>query len=143
ILYGPSEEFQLGIAKKLAEGSDVTIIANGLMVWEGLNASDLLKEQGISAAVLDIHTLKPIDEAAIVAAAEVTGAVVTAEEHLLTGGLGSRVAEVLSRRRPVPVEMVGIRDTYAESGLPDELFEKYGLTARHIVRAVETVLKRK
>lgn len=143
ILYGPSDSFQLGAAKKLAEGSDVTIIANGLLVWEALTASDLLKEQGISAAVLDIHTLKPIDEAAITAAAETTGAIVTAEEHLLSGGLGSRVADVVARRHPVPVEMIGIRDSYAESGLPDELFEKYGLTAMHLVYAVQAVLKRK
>lgn len=143
ILYAPSDQFQLGAAKKLESGSDVTIIANGLLVWEALVASDLLREQGISAAVIDLHTLKPIDEPAIVSAAQATGAIVTAEEHLLSGGLGSRVADVLSRRHPVPVEMVGIKDTYSESGLPDELFEKYGLTARHIAQAVQTVLKRK
>jgi transketolase len=143
ILYAPSEEFQIGVAKKLATGNDVTLIANGLLVWEALIASDILKEEGISAAVIDMHTLKPIDEEAIVAAAEATGAIVTAEEHLLSGGLGSRVADVLSRHHPVPVEMVGIRDTYAESGLTEELFEKYGLTAKHLIQAVRTVLKRK
>ncbi|HLG21996.1 MAG TPA: transketolase C-terminal domain-containing protein, partial [Candidatus Manganitrophaceae bacterium] len=95
------------------------------------------------AAVIDLHTLKPIDEAALITAAEETGAIVTAEEHLLSGGLGSRVAHVLSQHHPVPMASVGIRDTYAESGSTEELFEKYGLTAKHIVHAVEAVLKKK
>jgi transketolase len=143
LIYSPSDTFQLGIAKKIISGSDVTIIANGLLVWEAIVASEALDARGISAAVIDIHTLKPIDEAAIVSAAEETGAIVTAEEHLLSGGLGSRVAQVLSEHSPIPMTSVGIQDSYGESGLPEELFEKYGLTSNHIVRAVEAVLKKK
>lgn len=143
ILYTGSELFQLGRAHKIVAGEDVTIIANGLLVWEALVASDTCRERGISAAVIDLHTLKPIDEAAIIAAAEETGAVVTAEEHLLSGGVASRVAQVVAEHHPVPMASVGIADTYAESGTPTQLMEKYGLTAKHIVQAVESVLKRK
>ncbi|MBI3803796.1 MAG: transketolase family protein [Nitrospirae bacterium] len=143
ILYTDADTFQWGAANKLVTGEDVTIIANGLLVWEALIASDLLRERGISAGVIDLHTLKPIDEAAIIAAAEESGAIVTAEEHLLTGGLSSLVAQVLSQHRPTPMASVGIADTYAESGTPTELLEKYGLTATQIVQAAETVLKRK
>ncbi len=143
LIYNASDDFQLGVAKQLVRGSDVTIIANGLLVWEAMEASDLCQREGISAAVMDIHTLKPIDESAIISAARETGAIVTAEEHLLSGGLGSRVAHVASRHAAVPIASIGIEDTYAESGTPEELFEKYGLTARHIVIAVKDVLKRK
>lgn len=142
IVYTGSERFHLGRANKLVAGEDVTIIANGLLVWEALVASDICRERGISAAVIDLHTLKPIDEAAV-AAAEETGAIVTAEEHLLSGGVASRVAQVVAEHHPVPMVSVGIADTYAESGNPAELMEKYGLTAKHIVQAVESVLKRK
>jgi len=143
LIYTGAEHFQLGRANKVAEGEDVTIIANGLLVWEALVAAEICQERGISVAVIDLHTLKPIDEAAIIAAAEETGAIVTAEEHLLSGGVASRVAQVLALSRPVPMAAVGIADTYAESGTPTELFEKYGLTAKHLVQAVESVLKRK
>jgi transketolase len=143
VIYGAGETFEIGAAKKIVAGSDVTLIATGLMVYRALLASDLLKQEGISAAVIDMHTIKPIDEVAIIRAAEETGAIVTAEEHLLSGGLGSRVAAVLSQHCPVPQGFVGIDDTYAESGLPDELFEKYGLTAKHIVSKVIGVLKQK
>jgi len=142
-LYPPTESFQWGKAKSLIEGQDVTIIANGLLVWEALIASDLCHEKGIDAGVIDIHTLKPMDEVAIIEAAKATGAIVTAEEHLKSGGLGSRVAHILSEHHPVPIVSVALQDTYAESGLPEELFEKYGLTARHIFHAVEQVLKKK
>lgn len=143
IIYTGSEHFQLGRANKIVAGEDVTIIANGLLVWEALVASDICRERGISVAVLDLHTLKPIDEAAVIAAAEETGAIVTAEEHLLSGGVASRVAQVVAEHHPVPMASIGIADTYAESGTPTELMEKYGLTAKQIVQAVESVLKRK
>lgn len=144
LVYEPGdEEFVIGKARVLREGRDVTIMAVGLLVWEALEASWTLEERGVEAAVLDMHTVKPIDEEAIVAAAGQTGAIVTAEEHLLMGGLGSRVAEVTAKHCPVPIEFIGLADTYAESGTPAQLFDKYGLTARHIAAAVEKVLKTK
>ncbi len=143
IIYGSQTPFSIGRANLLLDGEDVTLIANGLMVWEALVASDLLAGKGISVRVLDMHTVKPIDEEAIAQAARETGAIVTAEEHLLSGGLSARVAQLLAAQAPAPMESVGIKDTYAESGTPAELFEKYGLTARHIAAAAETVLKRK
>ncbi|MEK7286064.1 MAG: transketolase family protein [Nitrospirota bacterium] len=143
IIYADGESFEIGVAKKIVAGSDVTIIATGLMVYSALMAATLLQKENISVAVIDMHTIKPIDEAAIVTAAKRSGAIVTAEEHLLSGGLGSRVAQVLSQYCPVPQVSVGIADTYAESGLPEELFEKYGLTEKHIVSAAIDVLKHK
>ena len=143
IIYDANQKFQIGKAIKLREGKDVTIFATGLLVWEALLAHEILKEKGVQAAVVDIHTLKPIDEEMITQQAKTTGAVVTAEEHSIYGGLGSIVSRVLTQKFPVPQEYVAIQDTYAESGLPDQLFEKYGLTARNIVQAVDRVLKRK
>ncbi len=142
-IYSPSESFAWGRANRVATGSDVTIIACGLLVWEALVAADLCAARGISVGVIDLHTLKPIDTEAIVAAAETTGAIVTAEEHLASGGLGSRVAQVLAEHRPTPMVAVGLTDTYAESGPHEVLFEKYGLTAARIVSAIEAVLKRR
>lgn len=143
-VYDPAEAFTWGKAKRCAAGSDVTVVANGLMVWEALVASDWCAARGISVAVLDLHTLKPIDTDAIRTAAEETGAVVTAEEHLREGGgLAGRVAQVLSEYHPVPMVAVGLPDTYAESGSPEALFEKYGLTAEKIVLAIHAVLARK
>ncbi len=143
LIYSPEESFQIGIAKKIMDGSDVTIIGIGLMVYNALVAADFLAKEGISASVIDIHTLKPIDEASIIAAAHQTGAIVTAEEHLLSDGLGSRIAHVLSQYCPTPQLSVGIDDRYAESGTPEQLFLKYGLTPQHIVSAVQAVLKLK
>ncbi|MEK7748326.1 MAG: transketolase family protein [Nitrospirota bacterium] len=143
VVYSEGDTFEIGLAKKIVSGSDVTIIATGLMVYNALLASELLKKENVSAAVIDIHTIKPIDQSAIIAAAKETGAIVTAEEHLLSGGLGAQVAQVLSQYCPVPQAFVGIRDTYAESGLPEELFEKYGLTEKHIISAALSVLKQK
>jgi transketolase len=143
LIYGPEETFQIGVAKKIVSGNDVTIIGVGLMVHNAMIAAAQLKKEGIFASVIDMHTLKPIDEGAIIAAAEQTGAIVTVEEHLLSGGLGSRVAQVLSCHRPTPHLSVGIADCYAESGTPDQLFEKYGLTPGHIISAIKTVLKLK
>lgn len=142
-IYPEGEPFAIGKAKVLLSGNDLTLAACGLMVWEAMEAAWTLAEKGISTTVLDLYSIKPLDEEALIAAAKRTRAVVTAEEHLLDGGLGSRVARTLSQHAPVPMEAVGLRDTYAESGTPAELFEKYGLTASHIVAAAEAVLKRK
>ncbi len=143
IIYAPDAELAIGRANLVRPGRDVTVAAIGLMVWEALEAAERCAARGIDARVLDLHTVKPIDEEAIARAARETGAIVTAEEHLLDGGLGSRVAQVVARHTPVPMEYVGIRNTYAESGTPAELFEKYGLTAARIVEAIEQVLKRR
>src|SRR5512140_3374797 len=138
-----NETFEFGKAKLLLDGSDVTLIGCGIEVAECLKAADTLASEGISARVLDMHTLKPLDDEAVLAAARDTGAIVTAEEHLLDGGLGARVAASVAMQHPVPMEFVGIRNTYAESGTPDELVEKYGLTAHYIVDAAKRVIKRK
>jgi transketolase len=143
ILYGPAETFEIGKAKVHGSGRDVAIVACGFEVGYALQAQAQLEEEGISARVLDMHTLKPLDEAAVATAARDCGALVTAEEHVLDGGLGSRVAAAAARTCPVPIEFVGIQNTYAESGTPDQLMEKYGLTAPHILAAVKRVLKRK
>ncbi len=138
-----NETFEFGKAKLLLDGSDVTLIGCGIEVAECLKAADTLASEGISARVLDMHTLKPLDDEAVLAAARDTGAIVTAEEHLLDGGLGSRVALSAAQQRPVPIEYVGIHNTYAESGTPEQLIEKYGLTAHYIAEAARRVIKRK
>lgn len=143
ILYGPNDTFEIGKAKVHGSGRDVAIVACGFEVGYALQAQAQLEEEGIAARVVDMHTLKPLDKGAVAQAARECGALVTAEEHLLDGGLGSRVAAAAARSCPVPIEFVGIQNTYAESGTPDQLMEKYGLTAPHIVQAVRTVLKRK
>ena len=143
ILYSPGDKIQLGKANILREGNDVTIFACGLMVWEALEAADRLAGEGHQAAVIDMHTLRPLDENAIFAAARNTKAFVVAEEHLLQGGLGAAIAQTVSTFFPVPIEFVCMKDTYAESGLPEELFGKYGLNAEAILAAVENVLNRK
>lgn len=133
--------FEIGKANVVREGKDLTIIACGLMVATALDAAAMLADQGIEARVLDLHTLRPMDVEAIEAAARETGAIVTAEEHLLYGGMGSNVARIVASRHPVPMRFVGLADTYAESGTPEALLEKYGLTASDIVRAAEDVLE--
>jgi transketolase len=143
VIYSATDTFEIGKAKIHGDGSDVAIVACGFEVGYALEAQAQLEEEGIRARVIDMHTLKPLDEAAIAKAAAECGALVTAEEHLLDGGLGARVAQAAAKSRPVPIEFVGIQDTYAESGAPDQLMEKYGLTAPYIVKAVHTVLKRK
>jgi transketolase len=143
IIYGPDDTFEIGKAKQHGSGRDVAIIACGLEVGYALQAQAQLEEEGIHARVLDMHTIKPIDEDAIAQAARECGAIVTAEEHLLDGGLGSQVARAAARTKPVPIEFVGIQNTYAESATPDQLMEKYGLTAPYIVKAVRAVLARK
>src|SRR5215475_414524 len=135
IIYEKGCDFQLGKAIQLRDGKDVTIIANGLMVALALEAAGTLAGQGIQARVLDMHTVKPLDDAAVLKAARETGRLVVAEEHLLHGGLGSAVAMSAARQHPVPMRFVALRDTFAESGTPEGLLKKYGLTADDIVRA--------
>jgi transketolase len=142
ILCGPDDNFRIGKAKVHGGGRDVAIIACGFEVAYALEAQAQLEEEGVHARVLDMHTIKPLDDDAAIAARE-CGAMVTAEEHLLDGGLGSQVARSVARSHRVPMEFVGIQNTYAESGTPEQLMEKYGLTAPHIVKAVRAVLKRK
>jgi len=143
LVHDEDYRFKLGKTVVMREGTRATIIAIGTMVATALEAAGNLQQAGIDCRVLNMSTLKPVDEAAIVRAAEETGAVVTAEEHLEHGGLGSTVARVLARQHPVPVEFVAIKDTYAESGPPAELLQKYGLAAADIERAVRTVVERK
>jgi transketolase len=142
-VYTDGVEFEIGRANQLRNGDDVTIIACGLMVAAALEAAYDLAEQGVEARLLDMHTMKPLDAAAIEESARQTGALVTVEEHLLEGGLGAGVARLVSERHPVPIEFVGIRDQYAQSGQPQELLELHGLMPHHIVSAVKSVLKRK
>lgn len=140
IVYPENPPFRLGKANLLRDGQDATIIANGLMVAAALQAAEELAQQGIRARVLDMHTVKPIDHEAIVQAARQTGRIVVAEEHLKHGGLGSAVAQVVVEHCPVPMRFVALNDTYAESGSPEDLLRKYGLTAADIVRAVRNLL---
>lgn len=143
-LFDPATyRFVIGRAVWLREGSDVAIVTSGLMLEHALEAVGDLDSRGVEAALLHVPTLKPLDEAAILRAARGCGAVVTAENHLVTGGLGSAVAEVLAERFPCPLERVGLRDTFAAPGSPEYLFERYGLTARHIVEAALRAVRRK
>ena len=141
VFYSENDEIELGKAKVLKEGKDVTIFATGIMVSEAMDAAKSLVEDGVDAEVIDIHTIKPLDEKAIIESAKKTGLVVTAEEHSVIGGLGGAVAELLSRELPTKMAMVGQQDTFGESGKPDELKEKYGMTAKHIVEAVKKICK--
>ncbi|HBK85737.1 MAG TPA: transketolase, partial [Firmicutes bacterium] len=138
-----TDEWQLGKANLLRAGSDVTIIGCGPVLYEALLAADELAKEGVSCRVLNMHTIKPIDADAILAAAAETGAIVTVEEHQINAGLGSAVAEVLVKHNPVPVEMIGIMDTFGESGSPEELAIKYGLKQKDVKAAVRKVLGRK
>ena len=136
-------EFELGRGKVLREGMDVTIIAVGVMVHRALEAAEVLEDEGVSARVVNMSTIKPIDRELIAESASRTGALVTAEDHNVIGGLGGAVSEVVTSTVPVPVERVGIRDRFAESGDPNDLAEKYGLTAEAICAAAKRVLERK
>lgn len=135
--------FKIGKAVLLQEGTDVTIIATGHLVWEALEAAKTLNEKGISAEVINIHTIKPLDEEAIIKSVKKTGCVVTAEEHNFLGGLGESVARTLSLNHPTPQEFVATNDTFGESGTPAQLLEKYGLNAENIALKAEAVIKRK
>jgi transketolase len=143
VIYSPDQKFEIGKAVEVAQGSDVTIIANGLLVAQSLLAADILDAEGVSARVIDIHTAKPIDRDAIARAAGETGAIVVAEEHLVDGGLGVKVAQVVTETKPCPMEFVGIHDRYAESGNPDEMLAKYHLAAADVAAAARKVLARK
>jgi len=143
LVYNDDYRFKLGKAVTMKRGEEVTIIAIGTMVVAALEAADNLKREGIDCCVLNMPTLKPLDEAIIIKAATDTGAIVTAEEHLEHGGLGSSVAQVVAKHHPVPMEFVAIKDTYAKSGKAAELLQRYGLTAKDIEQAVRSVIKRK
>ena len=138
-----SSPFEIGKANTLREGSDVTIIANGAMVYEALQAAEMLEKEGVSARVVNMHTIKPLDSNCILEVVQKTGCIVTAEEHQISGGLGSAVAECLAKNCPAPLEMVAVEDTFGESGQPQELMDKYGLNADTIVKKVKAVLIRK
>ena len=133
-------KFELGKGITLKEGNDVTLVATGIMVEAALEAAEMLAKEGINARVINIHTIKPIDREILVNAAKETGAIVTAEEHNVIGGLGSAVAEVLTEECPVPVLKVGVQDTFGESGKPNELLEAYGLTANNIVEKAKKAI---
>ena len=135
--------FVIGKALPMTEGSDVTILATGHLVWNSIEAAKQLASEGISCEVINIHTIKPLDEKAILASVKKTGAVVTAEEHQRNGGLGGAVAELLGRMMPTPQEFVAVNDSFGESGKPMELMDKYGLGVADVVAAVKAVLKRK
>ena len=140
VFYDESADFEIGRGKTVREGSDVTVIATGIMVNEAVMAADELKKQNIDVRVIDIHTIKPIDRDIIIKAAKETGAIVTAEEHSVIGGLGSAVAEVTAAEAPVKMRFVGQHDVFGESGKPEELKQKYGMTAADIVKAVRELI---
>jgi len=135
--------FEIGKALMLNEGKDVTIFATGHMVWKAIEAGHALAEKGIDAEVVNIHTIKPLDRDAILASAKKTGCVVSAEEHQMNGGLGDSIAQLLGRELPTPMEYVAVNDSFGESGTPDQLLEKYGLTTAAIVAAAERAIARK
>lgn len=137
------QKFEIGKAVHLHEGNDVTIIATGHLVWKALEACEMLEAKGISAEVINIHTIKPLDQEAVLRSVKKTGCVVTAEEHQLWGGLGEAVAHVLVTHFPAPQEFVAVMDTFGESGTPDQLMKKYGLEADNIVAAAEKAIHRK
>ncbi len=143
LLYPGDYRFTLGRAVVMRQGNDVSILATGIMVAKALEAADGLAKQGIDCRVVNIHTLKPLDKEAVVRASSETGAVVVAEEHLAQGGLGSRVAQVLARENPAPMEFVNLGDRYASSGEAEELLQRYGLTAARVEEAVKSAVSRK
>jgi transketolase len=138
-----NEKFEIGKALLMNEGNDVTIFATGHMVWKAIEAGMKLAEMGIDAEIINIHTIKPLDEKAVLKSVKKTKCAVTAEEHQVNGGLGDAICHVLSRNHPAPVEIVGVNDTFGESGTPEQLLEKYGLTSSNIVAAAEKVMERK
>jgi len=137
------QKFEIGKALMLNEGADVSIFATGHLVWKAIEAAEILEQKGISSEVINIHTIKPLDEKAVLASVSKTKAVVTAEEHLCNGGLGDSIAQLLSRKLPTPIEMVAVDDKFGESGKPEDLLVKYGIDTENIISAVESVLKRK
>ncbi len=143
VISNEKRPYHFGKADQYKDGEDLTIIACGVMVYEALSAADALEKEGISARVINMHTLKPLDEKAIIQVARQTGAIVTAEEHQIYGGLGSAVAQVVSQHHPVPVEYIAVMDRFGQSGKPSELMEAFGLKDKDIVRAAHRALKRK
>jgi len=143
VVYTPDQSFQIGKAVEVVAGSDLTFAVNGLLVAEAIRAAQALEAEGIRARVLDVHTVKPLDKEAIGRAAAETGAIVVAEEHLVDGGLGVRVAQAVGELHPCPMEFIGLQDTYAESGPAEGLLDKYGLIARDLIAAARKVLARK
>ena len=139
----PGQEFRIGRAQVLREGRDLAVIATGHMTWEALLAAEILAERGIGCRVVNLHTVKPIDHEAIVAAAVETGAILTAEEHQVAGGMGSAVAEVVAARHPVPMAFTGMHDRFGESGRPRELMQKFGMTTEAIAKEALDLLARK
>lgn len=139
----PDAKFTIGKADLLIEGSDVTIIACGHLVWKAIEAAEALEEKGISAEVINMHTIKPLDEKAILDSIKKTGCVVSAEEHMINGGLGDSIAQVISRNHPVPQEYVGVNDTFGESGKPTELLTKYNIDTPNIIEAAQKAISRK
>ncbi len=137
------QKFEVGKAVMLNEGTDVTIIATGHLVWKAIEAGEALAEQNISAEIINIHTIKPLDEEAILKSVEKTGCVVTAEEHQMYGGLGESVSGLLSRKRPTPQEFVAVNDSFGESGKPEDLLLKYGLSTANIIEAAKKAIQRK
>ena len=137
------EPFVIGKAQQFSEGSDVSIFACGHMVWKAIEAGRILKEKGINAEIINIHTIKPLDTDAVIASIRKTGCAVTAEEHYVLGGLGDSIAQTAAKSFPIPIEMIGTQDTFGESGKPTELLKKYGLDTEFIVAAAEKVLARK
>lgn len=137
------QNFEIGKAVKLTEGNDVTIVATGHLVWEALEATKVLNDNGISAEVINIHTIKPLDDRAIIDSVSKTGCIVTAEEHNYMGGLGESVARVLALHKPTPQEFIATNDTFGESGTPAQLMDKYGLNSNSIIDKVKAVMKRK
>jgi len=138
-----NQEFEIGKALHLEEGTDVSIFATGHLVWEALEAQKSLNKEGISAEVINIHTIKPLDKEAILKSVQKTKCVVTAEEHQMNGGLGDSIAQLLSRELPTPLEMVAVDDSFGESGPPMKLMEKYGLTSKEIISSAKKVINRK
>jgi transketolase len=143
VIYDESHEFQLGKAHLTRPGKDVTVMAVGVMVWKALEAAELLAPQGIDCRVLNLASLKPLDVEAVLAAARETGAIVTAEDHLVHGGLASLVAQTLALHQPTPMAFIGMQDQYAVSGRWDQLLEHYGLSAEKIAEAARSVIARK
>jgi transketolase len=143
IFTDPDQKFEIGKAWMVNEGTDVTIIATGHLVWEAIQAGEKLAEMGINAEIINIHTIKPLDEEAIIKSVKKTGCVVTAEEHNRLGGLGDSVAQVLAKYNPAPQEYIAVDDSFGESGVPEQLMQKYQLDAEHIVKAVQKVIDRK
>lgn len=140
VLFNDDYEYEFGKISTLTDGSDLTIAATGIMVTEALRAAELLEKDGIKARVLNVHTIKPLDQETIIKAAEETKLIVSVEEHSIIGGLGAAICELLSEQRPTPVVRMGLNDTFGQSGSPEELLDYYGLTADSIVKKVKTVL---